>query len=349
MRFHRPRPLGGSPSISVIVPCYRYGHFLPDAVASALDQPGVDVEVIVVDDASPDDSAEVAHALAVADPRVRVLVHPHNLGHIASYNDGIALARGDYISLLSADDLLTPGALTRAAALFESHPRVGLVYGYARSFTGAVPVADPQVRNWSVYPGREWLGLAARRGRCFISSPEAVVRREVLAERGYDPRLPHSADFALWLRAAAHWDVARVNGPVQAWYRVHDANMHLTTYAGWLTDLQERQRTFELFFAEEVLDVAQLRSHHRTALRALSREAAYRALAARRDGREADAVAYRRFADGLRPASEQDLAWRLEELVGRSIATPLPGAAALRFAGRARHHLRWRFERRYGT
>ena len=48
MRFHRPVPLRTRPSVSVVVPCYRYGHYLPDAVASALDQPGVDVEVIAV-------------------------------------------------------------------------------------------------------------------------------------------------------------------------------------------------------------------------------------------------------------------------------------------------------------
>jgi len=347
MRFHRPRPLSTTPTVSVVVPCYRYGHYLPDAVASALDQPGVEVEVIVVDDASPDDSADVARALAAADPRVRLLVHEQNRGHIQTYNDGLALARGDYVSLLSADDLLTPGALTRAAALFEAHPGVGLVYGYARSFEETVPVADPRVRSWSVYPGRQWLGLAARRGRCFISSPEAVVRRELLADRGYDPRLPHSADFAMWLRAAARWDVARVNGPVQAWYRVHDANMHLTTYAGWLTDLQERQRTFELFFTEEVAGLAGLQAQWPVARRALGREAARRALAARRDGRGEEAAAYRAFARGLQPASERSLAWRLEALAGTR--DPLPAAAALRFAGRAGHHVRWRYERRYGT
>ena len=165
MRFHRPVPLRTRPSVSVVVPCYRYGHYLPDAVASALDQPGVDVEVIIVDDASPDRSAEVARALAAVDRRVSVVVHEHNQGHIRTYNDGLDRAGGDYVVLLSADDVLTPGSLTRAAAVLEAHPRVGLVYGYARSFTGEPPADDARVRSWSVYPGRQWLGLATRRGR----------------------------------------------------------------------------------------------------------------------------------------------------------------------------------------
>lgn len=79
-----PRPLGRRPTVSVVMPCYRYGHFLPGAVRSVLDQTDVDAEVLIVDDASPDDSGEVAEALAAADPRVRVLRHAENKGHIAT-------------------------------------------------------------------------------------------------------------------------------------------------------------------------------------------------------------------------------------------------------------------------
>jgi cellulose synthase/poly-beta-1,6-N-acetylglucosamine synthase-like glycosyltransferase len=75
MRMHRPTPFVGAPRVSVVIPCYRYGVYLPAAVASALDQADLDVDVLIVDDASPDDSAKVAEELASADPRVDVLVH----------------------------------------------------------------------------------------------------------------------------------------------------------------------------------------------------------------------------------------------------------------------------------
>src|SRR5690349_18044495 len=103
MRFHRPTALDSSPRVSVVIPCYRYGSYLPAAVASALDQSGLELEVIVVDDASPDDSADIARSLADADPRVQVIVHEQNAGHIRTYNDGLARATGDYLVLLSAD------------------------------------------------------------------------------------------------------------------------------------------------------------------------------------------------------------------------------------------------------
>ena len=71
MQILEARALDSRPLVTVVIPCYNYGHFLPAAVASALDQRGVDVEVIIVDDASSDGSADVARELADRDPRVR--------------------------------------------------------------------------------------------------------------------------------------------------------------------------------------------------------------------------------------------------------------------------------------
>src|SRR5579859_8195239 len=106
-------------SVSVVIPCYKYGHYLEECVASVLDdQEGVDVRVLVIDDASPDDSAEVARKIAAREPRVEVLVHTVNRGNVATFNEGLfEWADGDYSLLLSADDRLTPGALRRASDL----------------------------------------------------------------------------------------------------------------------------------------------------------------------------------------------------------------------------------------
>jgi cellulose synthase/poly-beta-1,6-N-acetylglucosamine synthase-like glycosyltransferase len=86
MRVVRPRKAPDLPSVTVVIPCYRYGMFLEEAVGAVLGQDGVDPRVIIVDDASPDDSASVAHALAAADSRVTVVVHETNKGHIQTYN-----------------------------------------------------------------------------------------------------------------------------------------------------------------------------------------------------------------------------------------------------------------------
>ena len=145
-------------SVSVVIPCYKYGHFLEEAVTSVLDdQEGVDVRVLIIDDASPDDSAEMARKIAARDPRVEVAVHAANKGNIATFNEGLLeWADGDYCVLMSADDRLTPGALRRARDLLDAHPSVGFVYGHPLwIMDGApLPAARTRVRGWSVWSGQ---------------------------------------------------------------------------------------------------------------------------------------------------------------------------------------------------
>src|ERR1700731_4758817 len=117
--------------IDVFIPCYNYARFLDQCVNSVLGQAGVDVRVLVIDDASPDNTPEIAAALAREDPRVAVVRHATNKGHINTYNEGIEWASADYLLLLSADDYLLPGALSRAADLMDAHPEVGFTFGNA--------------------------------------------------------------------------------------------------------------------------------------------------------------------------------------------------------------------------
>lgn len=251
-RWSRPRPLGRVPTVSVIVPCYNYGRFLPTCVGSVLQQPGVEVDVLIIDDASPDGSAEVAAQLASTDSRVKLIRHSQNQGHIRTYNEGLALVRGDYVVLLSADDALTPGALARATALMESDPTVGLVYGHPVSTTSAdFPPARTRVTSWSTWSGPRWIETMCRSGVSNISSPEAVVRREIQDRvGGYRLDLPHSGDLEMWIRIASVSNVGRINGADQAYYRVHANSMYRTLYASQISDLRERRAAFQTTFDE---------------------------------------------------------------------------------------------------
>jgi GT2 family glycosyltransferase len=242
-------------SVSVVIPCYRYGHFLADCVSSVLDeQEGLDVRVLIIDDASPDDSAEAARALAASDPRIVVRVHAENKGHIATYNEGLLeWADGDYVVLLSADDRLVPGALVRAAALLDAHPEAGFCYGRPLRFEhgGPLPAARTTGTGTAVYPGRWWLERRFREGTGCITSPEVVVRTELQRKvGGYDPALPHAGDIEMWMRLAAHADVGYVRGADQAYYRVHGANMSTTDFGGQLDDLRQRKAAYEAVLAK---------------------------------------------------------------------------------------------------
>jgi GT2 family glycosyltransferase len=265
-------------SISVIIPSYNYAHYLPECVHSALAEatPELEVEVLIIDDCSSDDTALVGAGLAAADARVEFRRHAQNQGHLATYNEGLAWARGDYTILLSADDLLVPGALLRAARTLDAHPSAGFCYGRSLRFESdenrpAARTGEPEVRIWR---GRDWIEQRCRTATNCISSPEVVVRTELQHRMGgYRSDLPHSGDLEMWLRLAAHGDVAFLGAVHQAYYRMHPASMARTRFTSPLADLRQRQAAFDAVFEVHgpcVVDSAQL---HAEARRALAREA----------------------------------------------------------------------------
>ena len=161
---------------SICIPNYNYAHYLKGCVESILCQ-GVKVQVIVIDDCSTDETPAVGTSLA-NDPRVTFIRHETNQGHIKTYNEGLALATGDYTALISADDLLTPGALKRAQAVLDAYPEVGMVYGHAPYFQSndnlpKARIGKPRVDIWD---GRSWIAQRCKTGTSCISSPEVVVR-----------------------------------------------------------------------------------------------------------------------------------------------------------------------------
>jgi len=231
-------------SVDVVIPCYKYGSVLPTAVRSVLDQPEVDVRVLVIDDASGDGSADVARKLAAEDSRVQVVEHARNKGHIATYNEGLLeWASADYCALLSADDALTPGALRRATRLMDSHPEVGFTYGRPLHWDGSEPLPPARTadKGWTVYNGHSWLRRRFALGEGCITSPEVVVRTDVQQKYGgYDPELRHTGDIEMWMRFALHTDVGYLRGVDQAYYRVHGNNMSAAYYASQVADLRQR-------------------------------------------------------------------------------------------------------------
>jgi glycosyltransferase involved in cell wall biosynthesis len=122
--------------VRVVIPNHNYARFVPVCVGSVLSQAGVDLEVLIIDDASSDDSQRIAAGLAARDRRVSVRCHDVNQGTIRTYNEGLEWAsEATYAVVLDADDALTPG-LGRACELLEAHPEVGFVYGRPRVSRG---------------------------------------------------------------------------------------------------------------------------------------------------------------------------------------------------------------------
>jgi len=212
----------------------------------------VAVRLLVIDDASCDDTAQIGEELAATDRRIEFLRHKTNKGHIATYNEGlIGWSTGKYTVLLSADDMLAPGSLSRAVRIMDSDEKIGMVYGRAIHFEqeAELPTIFTAERGHVRFAGADWLKARCKAGYNVISSPEVVVRRSVQhTVGGYRPELPHAGDLEMWLRIAAVSDIAYVRGLPQAFYRVHRASMFRTQYQTGLLDLHQRKAAFDSFF-----------------------------------------------------------------------------------------------------
>jgi GT2 family glycosyltransferase len=308
-------------TVDVIVPCFNYGPLLSDCVASVLTQQGVRVRVLVMDDASEDETPQVGRRLAAEDSRVEYFRHDVNRGHIATYNEALAMVTADYCVILSADDVLTPGSLLRAAQCMEANPQVGLTYGRDITFRGTPPMhaVRPASGDVRIMHYMEFLGAACRRGDTGIQAPAAVVRSSLhRIVGGYRAELPHSGDTEIWLRLASHAAVAEIDAD-QAFRRLHAANMSLR-YSP-LRRLEEQRRAFATHFEDQAWLQPESSTFSRVLHRTLADAAFWYAAQAFADGDEPECEAGLAFASRVSPEIATSDAWRRlrwKRTIGRS-------------------------------
>lgn len=333
------------PTVTVVVSCYNYAHYLPQAVQSCIEQEDVLVDVIIVDDASTDSSLAVAKSLESTHANVSVLAHHQNAGMVKTFNDGARAAQGEFLVRLDADDLLTPGSLARATLVAQNYPSVGLVYGHPVHFSNDVPPESQETPSaWTIWPGLTWLRDRCRSGQNVITSPEALMRRSVVEEIGYQAALRHTPDMEFWFRLSAFSDVAYIHGADQAWHREHPGSMSAQEVSG-VIDLGERLEAFEALFhgvAGSLPGSAGLLAEARGALVS---EALYTAaLEFDRGLPHPELVtAYREFAKAAEPGIEGSKEWaRLEARLNSRTPNPRQVISlARRLRGRLRSELNW--------
>jgi glycosyltransferase involved in cell wall biosynthesis len=203
--------------VSIIIPCYNYARFLPDAVRSVLAQTFTDWELIVVDDGSTDTTLTTARQLMAqhSDRRIRVFQQP-NAGPAAARNSGAERASGEYLLFLDADDTLAPTLLERATAILRQLPLVGFVYSGMRLF-------GQDQHEWPSVPFD--LRLLALDN---YVPPHALVRRTAWQQvGGFDAARSLWAfeDWDFWLRVVtAGWQGWHIAEPLVG-YRRHGRSL----------------------------------------------------------------------------------------------------------------------------
>ncbi|MBV9309070.1 MAG: glycosyltransferase [Acidobacteriaceae bacterium] len=239
-------------SVDVVIPCYNYAHFLGRCVSSVLAQTGVDVRILIIDDASSDNSEEVGTELAKASSCITFRRSPKNKGLIPTANEGIMdWATAKYCLLLSADDALTEGALGRAAKVMDDHDDVGMTYGMSYVISDDLGTIEPphsDTFRYRIVPGPQFLRQVCEHWQG-VPTPTAVVRTD-LQHRigGYHPALRQTSDAEMWMRIATQGPIAAIHTP-QGYYRWHGANMSSAYTGRALSDLDEQYKTIQEVYA----------------------------------------------------------------------------------------------------
>jgi glycosyltransferase involved in cell wall biosynthesis len=229
-----------TPLVSVVIPTHNYSGFVTEAVESVLSQTYTNIDLIVVDDGSTDDTRE---RLALFGDRVRY-IYQENSGPSAARNTGIRAAKGEYIAFLDADDLFHPRKLEIQVRYLLDHPDIALV---------AAENLTDQNRVFPDFPPNPFLAdrislesavVKNRFGMCGV-----VVRRHCFNEVGlFNEELRSTEDRDMWVRIIARFPVAKLRARLW-WYRFHPASVTRTD-----TALEQNEsRALDRLFAMPVL------------------------------------------------------------------------------------------------
>lgn len=211
------------PKVSVCVPTYNYGRFLPEMIESILSQSFTDFELLIRDDCSRDDTAEILAAYAAKDSRITFSINEKNLGLVPNWNACLQAARGTYIKYVFGDDFLcSPDALAKMVTCLDNDPSVALVAS-ARTMVdeqSRVSSALSTFASDGVLPGAEVINRCLREDHNLIGEPTAVMFRREQAARGFDARYRQIVDMEMWFHLLEQGRFAYITEPLVS-FRLH--------------------------------------------------------------------------------------------------------------------------------
>lgn len=206
------------PAVSVIVPTYNYARFIRDCLDSIFSQTFKDLEVIVVDDGSTDNTEEVLEKYR-GDIHY---IHQENKGLPAARNRGIRSAQGEFLAFLDSDDLWLPGKLEEQIRVLRKDTDMGIVFSDASAFSEEGVIQESILKEEDICIGQCFQRLFMGN---YLVMPTVVIRKKCLDKSGmFDESLTAVEDYDLWLRISVFYRVGFVD-KVLAMYRVHPSNM----------------------------------------------------------------------------------------------------------------------------
>ena len=213
-----------APKVSVILPSYNHEQYVEAAVRSVMEQSGVDFELIVIDDGSKDRTPEILKRLA--DELKFTYIHRPNKGVVATLNEALELAQGEYVCSFSSDDIMPPDRLKKQSDFLDAHPDAAACFGQIVPLYDDGSLGEMDVRYLRSAPQvtfeESFLGKKALHG-----CGEMFVREKILAIGGYDKRY-FFEDYPLYLKILYNYGPQPVSKDfVCCYYREHGDNLHL--------------------------------------------------------------------------------------------------------------------------
>jgi glycosyltransferase involved in cell wall biosynthesis len=212
-----------SPRVSICIPCYNGGDYLAPAIESALRQDAVDLEVLVCDNASTDETPSICRGYS--DQRFRYVRFENLVCPAANWNRCLDAATGEAVVLLHADDALAPHFLTRALSIMESNREVGLVHCAVQHVdeNGRSLFQQRTFQTDTVLEADAAFARLLVRG-CEVNPAGVMVRRRVYETVGrFTESVVWGVDWHMWLRIALRYAVAYLAEPL-ALYRQHQSS-----------------------------------------------------------------------------------------------------------------------------
>jgi len=213
------------PKLSIVVPNWNHARFLPRNLDTILAQSRQPEEIIVIDDASTDESIAVIESYAARYPLLRLVRHEANQGVIAVLNRGLAEARGTHVLFAAADDWILPGMIERSMVLLERHPSAGLSSGLSlvTDYKGTPPriMRTPIVRRAPGYiDPAEAASLLAEDDSWFMGNTVILDRTKALAAGGFRLELKSLCDMFLYYQLALRHGACFIPAPLAVWRRL---------------------------------------------------------------------------------------------------------------------------------